>query len=408
MTDSVKDYKIRKLNTKIFIKFLTVIYYRARRYICRNCGKTFVENNPFGKKRQRIPNATVLLILEKLKPYTSTFASVGRELGISTTAVVEIFDKHVQIERKQLTSILCWDEFYFNRHSKYKYAFMIMDFKKKYIIDIVESRQYDILSDYFDKISPAERNQVQCIITDLYENYRKLAHYYFPKAILCSDPFHVTKIVTGNFNTLRKKVMNRYKDNKESLEYKLLKYRCKLLLMPRRELEVEERHYDRILCFHTTERDIVDYILKIDERLKKAYYLKEEYLRFNSTDESEFIDFKTKETELLSYISKLYESNIPECVKTASTLINWKKEIINSFRWYDHRRLSNGPIEGKNNYIKKIIGNANGMNNFKRARNKFIYSQNLLERFSHSEIKKPIKRDGAKRGHYKKKQTKSD
>ena len=253
MTDSVKDYKIRKLNTKIFIKFLTVIYYRARRYICRNCGKTFVENNPFGKKRQRIPNATILLILEKLKPYTSTFASVGRELGISTTAVVEIFDKHVQIERKQLTSILCWDEFYFNRHSKYKYAFMIMDFKKKYIIDIVESRQYDILSDYFDKISPAERNQVQCIITDLYENYRKLAHYYFLKAILCSDPFHVTKIVTGNFNTLRKKVMNRYKDNKESLEYNLLKYRYKLLLMPRRELEVEERRYDHILCFHITD-----------------------------------------------------------------------------------------------------------------------------------------------------------
>ena len=101
------------------------------------------------------------------------------------------------------------------------------------------------------------------------------------------------------------------------------------------------------------ERDIVDYILKIDESLKKAYYLKEEYLSFNSTYESEFIDFKTKEMELFSYISKLYESNIPECVKTASTLINWKKEIINSFRWYDHRRLSNGPIEGKNNYIKK-------------------------------------------------------
>ena len=80
-------------------------------------------------------------------------------MGISTTAVVEIFDKHVQIERKQLTSILCWDEFYFNRHSKYKYAFMIMDFKKKYIIDIVESRQYDILSAYFDKISPAERDR---------------------------------------------------------------------------------------------------------------------------------------------------------------------------------------------------------------------------------------------------------
>ena len=71
------------------------------------------------------------MALEKLKPYTSTFASVAKELDISATSVMEIFNKHVQIERKKLTSIMCWDEFYFNRHSKYKYSFIIMDFQKK-------------------------------------------------------------------------------------------------------------------------------------------------------------------------------------------------------------------------------------------------------------------------------------
>lgn len=130
LTDSIKDYKIRKLNIKIFIKFHTTVYYHTRRYICKACGNSFVENNPFGNKKQRIPNATILMALEKLKPYTSTFASVAKELDISATSVMEIFDKHVQIDRKKLTSIMCWDEFYFNRHSKYKYAFIIMDFQK--------------------------------------------------------------------------------------------------------------------------------------------------------------------------------------------------------------------------------------------------------------------------------------
>lgn len=64
-----------------------------------------------------------------------------------------------------------------------------------------------------------------------------------------------------------------------------------------------------------------------------------------------------------------------ECAKT---LTNWKQEILNSFHWYDGRRLSNGPIEGKNNYIKKIISNANGLSNFKRAgTNSFIHKTNM-------------------------------
>ena len=95
-------------------------------------------------------------------------------------------------------------------------------------------------------------------------------------------------------------------------------------------------------------------------------------------------------------------TNIRPLNDCAKTLRNWKNEILNSFIWIDGRRLSNGPIEGRNAYIKKIIGNANGLNNFERARNKFMYSQNLYEQYSLTEHKKKIKRKGTKRGSYKK------
>lgn len=39
-------------------------------------------------------------------------------------------------------------------------------------------------------------------------------------------------------------------------------------------------------------------------------------------------------------------------------------------------------IEGKNNYIKKILSNANGIVNFERARIKLIYSQNQRESYT--------------------------
>ncbi len=56
-------------------------------------------------------------------------------------------------KEKTLTHILCFDEFYFNRHAKKKYAFMIMDFSKKYIIDIVESRWSEDLYDLIPSTS---------------------------------------------------------------------------------------------------------------------------------------------------------------------------------------------------------------------------------------------------------------
>ena len=79
-----------------------------------------------------------------------------------------------------------------------------------------------------------------------------------------------------------------------------------------------------------------------------------------------------------------------------------KKEILNSFTWINDRRVSNGPCEGKNNYVKKILSNANGMSNFQRARNRILYSQNKYETYTMNEHTDRIKRIGNPRGSYKK------
>ena len=50
-THYVKDYKIRKLKHKILINFDSTIFYNQRRYVCKNCNATFVENAPFTGNR---------------------------------------------------------------------------------------------------------------------------------------------------------------------------------------------------------------------------------------------------------------------------------------------------------------------------------------------------------------------
>ena len=92
----------------------------------------------------------------------------------------------------------------------------------------------------------------------------------------------------------------------------------------------------------------------IDDEINKAYKLKELYRSFDNISKDEINDYDM-EKELNSIIKQFRYSQIEEMKEVADTLNNWKKEILNSFVWVKNRRISNGPIEGKNYYIKKII-----------------------------------------------------
>ena len=196
--------------------------------------------------------------------------------------------------------------------------------------------------------------------------------------------------------------MRKYASNKKSLEYRLLKHRYKLLLKSRNDIDLEIFKYDNILEHYATENIILEQLLNCDEELRQAYNAKEEYLIFDQVTQKEINNCNNKRMELASLIKRFRHTQVEESIKVAETLNNWKEEILNSFIWINNRRISNGPIEGKNNYIKKILSNANGMVNFKRARNRILYSQNKYETYSTKEHKDKIKRPSNPRGTYKK------
>ena len=57
-------------------------------------------------------------------------------------------------------------------------------------------------------------------------------------------------------------------------------------------------------------------------------------------------------------------------------LIHWKDELLNSFKEIDGIRLSNSYIERKNEEIRKLFYISHGFSNFKRTRNRILYSLN--------------------------------
>ena len=261
-----------------------------------------------------------------------------------------------------------------------KYPAIIMNFENNVIIDVIKSRKQEVTIDYFSRIPKNEKEAVEYICTDMSYTFKPLLKLYFPNSTLLIDHFHVIKYINDQLNNTRIRVMRKYSNDKTSLEYRLLKHRYKLLLKNEEDLDIETYRKDNILNYTTTQQEVVRQILLIDTEIEKAYKLKEEYRSFDSITKEEINNYDM-ENVLNSIIRDFDNSNIEEMQDVAGTLKNWKHEILNSFVWINNRRISNGPIEGKNYYIKKIIYNGNGMINFERTRNRILYSQNMYETF---------------------------
>lgn len=226
-------YYDRKLIHSTFINRKCIITYRQRRYLCKPCEFAFHEKNPFSNLNENMTYETIINILEDLKYVESTYTAVARRHNVTVTQVIRIFDKYVDIPRKELPEVLSIDEHYFPTSSyDSTYMCILMDFKDGTIIDVLPDRRKNYLSSYFGKIKNktlddktyiSELNNVKYVSIDLWDSYKEIAKIYFPKAIICADPFHVLEHLTKCFRTVRLKCRRNTED--ENLQYLLTRFK---------------------------------------------------------------------------------------------------------------------------------------------------------------------------------------
>jgi len=382
-TTSIKEYKTKRIIHNIYHHENCKIIYLQRRFICPICGSTRMEDNPFTSDNNKISDKTILNILETLKRYNVPFKQACEMYGLSTRGIIKIFDKYVNIPRQPLTRIICLDEIYFSRSRKKKYVLVIINFMNRAVLDILKDRDKSTLSSYLRKLDFKEKDRVEYVGIDMNDNYRDIASIYFRNACIVADSFHVLRHVHDALDNVRKRIMKRYEDNKRSDEYYMLKYRDELLY-EKDPLSAEHRKVKRNHHFHydLSEFELLQMMLKIDSQLKEGYELYHQYIRFNDTDYTNSIDTINDLNEI---INDYKISMIKEFMDLANTLNNWKAEIANSFIKFRGIRVSNGPIEGRNSMIKKILRIANGYTNFRRFRNRVMY---CLNRYSNHSFKK--------------------
>ena len=395
LLSQVKDYQLKKINHSIFNMNKTFIHYRCRRLKCVDCGKTFVENNPFTQQKQRISNATILVVLKDCKRLNYTFSSIAEKNHISTSSVVNIFDQYVDMKSGHLPKVLSIDEFYLGKTWKNKFACIFIDWQTAQIIDIYPNRKkYDLYS-YMQYINKEEFSNVQYVSIDMNPTYREFAYHHFKNVTVMVDSFHVVKNINDALKNLRIHVM--YKFDRDSIEYYLLKQWNSLIMMRKGDIEDNLPRFNKKIGYSINKPQILELILHIDPVLKKAYLWKEDYLDFN--EDYTYDNASSRYDELYNDLIKM---SINEFKDVVSCLKNWRKEILNSFIYIGERRISNGPIESINGRIKILMKTSLKYKNFERLRNRIMFCINKDSLPIMTNEKKTNKTEGKKRGKYNK------
>jgi transposase len=298
-------------------------------------------------------NRLSAFVVNKLTDERS-FTSVSKEVNLSVTTIIRIFDK-VSYSKAKLPSVLSIDEFKGNTRGE-KYQCILTDPVNKRVLDILPKRYDSYLSSYFKQFPKSERDKVEYFVSDMWKTYSKASDTWFVNATQIVDKYHWIRQAIWAFERIRK-------EEQKKLDPKLRKYfkRSRSLLIKRYDgLKDEEKQQVNVMLYYSV-------------NISRAHWYKEAFLKI--------LDSKSPEiakSDLIEWIQNAENCGLVPFEKCAATMQNWYSGIINSLS----SPITNGFTEGCNNKIKVLKRNAYGYKNFKRFRNR------ILHIFSHQHLNK--------------------
>lgn len=365
---------IRTINYNCINNYPCLLKLAQIRFKCNYCKVSFNQPTSIVSKGCNLSNNVKTVIMEESKKKQS-FKDVASRTNVSQTTISNEFRKNIHNYRCKLSRVVCIDEFKASTNLG-KYALIIGNPLSGDILDILPSRLQDYIYHYFNTIDDSERLNVEFVVTDLFESYRTICKNLFWKSVHIADKFHWVKLTTEAFNKTRISVMNAYlKTNtkQNTLFAATLKRYYKLLLANR--YGKESWYFDQPLSQNklglTSYQTAIEYCINNDSELDEAYSLLQSLYYI-----SKYSSFENAKKDLLDWCYKVEHSkfHLNEFKRVALTYKSWLNEIANSFIIdpISHKRLSNGFIEGKNNFCKVIKRVGFGYKDFDVFRYKII------------------------------------
>ena len=266
-TNTVHDYREQEIKDIPAFGKLVTIKLRKRRYRCKHCGKRFFETNSFLPKYHRMTNRLSAFVIDKLRDERS-FTSVAREVNLSVSTVIRIFDT-VSYPKAKLSEALSIDEFKGNTWGE-KYQCILTDPINKKVLDILPERYKPYLTNYFKQYPKEVRNSVTYFVSDMWRTYADISDVWFKNATQVIDKYHWIRQAIWAFENVRK-------EEQKKLSPELKKYfkRSKSLLIKRYDsLKEEQKQQVNVMLYYSV-------------NISRAYFYKEQFLKILNNKDAE-------------------------------------------------------------------------------------------------------------------------
>ena len=326
-----------------------VLEVHRRRWRCRDCKTLFPDPLPEMDEKRR---ATVRLIrFVQSRALQHTFASIGRDVGLSDVSVRHIFDDWVRdLERRYQFVTPRWlgiDEVKIIG----KYRCILTNVEKNTVYDLLTSRTLADLRTYFRQFPNPK--DVELFSTDLWNNYATVAKEFFPDAIVVADRFHIQRMGTNGMEAARKAIR------------KGLQRKARLQLKDDRYVLLKHgfRLTDR-------EREILGAIHHDFPSLAQAWHCKERF----------FAIWEQTDRQSASEAMDAWVAAVPPAMavffkEAVSAFATRRNHILN---YFDHR-ITNAYTESINRLAKSINRMGRGYS-LEVVRAKMLYDTNALEK----------------------------
>lgn len=316
-----------------------------RRFQCKSCESTFTPKFHEMSEDHRMTKRCYDYIVKR--SLSSTNAGVAQDVGVDESVVRAVIKAYCDIKaysyRPTLPRILGIDELYLNR----QFRCVLTDIERGTIIDILESRQFDVLYNYLANMRG--RDNVQIICQDMWKPYRDVASKLFPRAAVVVDRFHIQRMANEAMETLRKGLKKELTQHQR----RQLKGDRKMMLMRRRDLNPMQE-----LVIHTW--------LDQFPELGTAYKLKEAF--FDIWESSTEAEARSRYQQWLGMIPEGHKSHWKPLI---TSMTNWEKEIFAYFG--PAQRNTNAFTESINRQMRDLNRDARGMS-FEMFRAKTLFS----------------------------------
>ncbi|EEY94026.1 transposase [Acinetobacter junii SH205] len=324
----------------------TVINVEVKRYRCKSCKATFLQEVTGIYPDTRMTERFVKKIQDICLDYT--FSDTARMMGCDSKTIRTITNDLIEIKNKshnpELSGWIGLDETEIDGN----FRFVVTDIIHKRPIEMLESRDKDTVSRFLWKYRDKD---IQGFSIDMWRPYKTLINLIFPKAIIVIDKFHVLKMANKALDDIRIKLAR----NQPAGVGKLW-MRKKYQLRTRRQNLNEQELYN------------LDMWLENEPDLAKAYYIKETIFAI--------YDIKTREeaeplfNEWLNLVPPEFRKSKKDFLPLYRAIKNWRKDILS---YFDHR-VTNAYTEALNGVAKTYNHSGRGYS-FEVLRARVLFSR---------------------------------